>query len=331
MSLIDRYIDAVRRNLPSAQRDDIASELHEILQTQIEEEEALNQRPLTEDELRGILRKYGHPLEVAGRYGAHQYLIGPSVFPAYVFAVRVTLWLFVPIAAFMLILTILTAEANMVERIFETAWTMLGLGLLNLALLTLMFARFSRTRSMDADLKNWDPDEDWEELWELKSRIMFAAAHPVRRGDAVGSIIGLVFLLAWWAGLNAELWRWFGWDPLPFVWAPVWSSVSLVAILLILASIGREVMGLIRPWWTMAYQGIGVLLDLAGLAVLSRLLKAGLYVVPNDAGFPSGIVGLVNTSIFAFLLLIAIGAAIAVVFSVLKLFARSAPWKRASV
>ena len=133
MSLIDRYIDAVRRNLPRAERDDIASELHDILPTQIEEEEALKQRPLTEDEVREILRNYGRPLGVAGRYGAHQYLVGPSVFPSYVFAVKVVLWLFVPIAAFILIVTTLTAETNLVESILKAVWTVLGIGLLNLA------------------------------------------------------------------------------------------------------------------------------------------------------------------------------------------------------
>lgn len=323
MTLIDRYIDAVRRKLPRAQREDIALELGAILQAQIEEEETLRRRRLTEDEVRGILKKYGDPNEVARRYGAHQYLIGPSVFPSYVFSLKILLWFFLPIVGFVMLITVLTAGEELGAHLLKTAWTMLSIGLANLALITLMFAYFSRTHSTEPG------GEDWEKLWELESRFISVTVQPVRRADAVGSIIGLVLFLAWWLGANAVLWRWFGWQPWPIEWTPVWSVVSIIAIPAILAGIVREVMALIRPHWTKVYYGSGLPLDLVGLAILSRLLHAGKYVVPIGEGAGMALSGVMNVAIFAILLVLTIVVGLGAVFAILSFFTRSTSWNRA--
>jgi len=324
MTLIDRYIDAVRRKLPRAHRDDIASELREILQTQIEEKEALSRRRLTEDEVRGILKKYGDPYEVARHYGAHQYLIGPSVFPSYVASLKIVLCVFLPIVGLVMLITILTAEEQLAAHLLKAAWTMLGIGLLNLTLITLMFAYFSRTRSTERE-------RDSEELWELESRLMAVPIQPVRRADAIGSIMGLTLFLAWWLGANAVLWRWFGWQPLPFEWTPVWSSVSQIAIPAILAGIVREVMALIRPHWTKVYYGSGLLLDFVGLVMLARLLQAGKYVVPVGEGVGMALSGVVNVFVFVALLGLTLTIAVGTVFGILRILTRSISWNRATV
>ena len=111
--LLDRYVYAVRKLLPRAQRDDIASELREILQSQVDEEGAQALRPLQDEEIAAILRRYGRPHEVALRYGSRQYLIGPDVFPSYVVALKVVLWFLVPVASFMVLVTIVTKEEHL--------------------------------------------------------------------------------------------------------------------------------------------------------------------------------------------------------------------------
>ena len=70
MTLIDRYLRAVRDNLPRGQQDDIINELSDNLHSRIEDDEAAKGRPLTEDEEVAILREFGHPMAVAARFAA---------------------------------------------------------------------------------------------------------------------------------------------------------------------------------------------------------------------------------------------------------------------
>ncbi len=68
MELLDRYLQAVRGLLPKGQQDDILQELSDAILSQIEGQEAELGRPLTAAEQETILKGYGSPMRVAGRY-----------------------------------------------------------------------------------------------------------------------------------------------------------------------------------------------------------------------------------------------------------------------
>ena len=91
MDLIDRYLAAVGVLLPQAQKADIIAELRDVLLNRREEKEATLGRPLTRSENEALLKDFGNPLTVAGRYGRQQYLIGPELYPIYVFSLRIVL------------------------------------------------------------------------------------------------------------------------------------------------------------------------------------------------------------------------------------------------
>ena len=83
MTLLNRYVDAVRGALPRENADDVAAEIGDELQSQIEDREATLGRMLTEEEQVQILRRYGHPRAVAARYSAVHWLVGPTLLPFY--------------------------------------------------------------------------------------------------------------------------------------------------------------------------------------------------------------------------------------------------------
>src|SRR5689334_11763111 len=89
--LLDRYLAAVGRNLPAAQRSDILAELRDELLTKVEVKEEAAGRPLERDELEAVLLEAGHPLIVAGRYRRVQHLVGPEIFPMWWYALKITL------------------------------------------------------------------------------------------------------------------------------------------------------------------------------------------------------------------------------------------------
>ena len=92
MSLIERYLAAVAAQLNPDQREDVVAELRDDLMSRIEAREAELGRSLTDDETEAVLRELGHPLAVAARYGSGpQHLIGPELFPWWLFAMKVGL------------------------------------------------------------------------------------------------------------------------------------------------------------------------------------------------------------------------------------------------
>jgi hypothetical protein len=92
MDLIEEYLKAVAALLPRAQREDIVAELRDTVLTRKEEREAGLGRPLTPDEIEALLREVGHPVVVAARYGeGPQHVVGPMLYPYWLFAVKVVL------------------------------------------------------------------------------------------------------------------------------------------------------------------------------------------------------------------------------------------------
>lgn len=89
--LFERYLQAVRKYLPWKGQNDIVNELRANLEAQIEEREEELGRRLTEGEMLDWLKQLGSPMQVAARYRALQYLIGPALFPMYVYVLRIAL------------------------------------------------------------------------------------------------------------------------------------------------------------------------------------------------------------------------------------------------
>jgi hypothetical protein len=147
MELLERYLQAVRKYLPLRRQDDIIAELRANMESQIEDRESELGRSLTQGEFDDFLRKMGHPMMVASTYQPQQYLIGPTLFPMYLYILRITLlWAF---AICMVVAAVVTPLTNagggaVVAAVFRTP----GILLQTAAWITLVFALidFARTR-----------------------------------------------------------------------------------------------------------------------------------------------------------------------------------------
>ena len=65
MDLVDRYLKAVAKALPEAQREDIIRELTEDIQSEMEDKQSELGRELTEAEQESLLKQRGNPLLLA--------------------------------------------------------------------------------------------------------------------------------------------------------------------------------------------------------------------------------------------------------------------------
>jgi hypothetical protein len=123
MELLDRYLDAVRVNLPKDQADDIVAEIADALESQADEREAELHRPLTRDESAELLKAYGHPRVIAARYAKVQYLIGPDLYPFYWYCIKLAVTILVALElAAGLIAALATGESSLFARSLGIAW-----------------------------------------------------------------------------------------------------------------------------------------------------------------------------------------------------------------
>ena len=209
MTLLDRYLLAVKKRLPRSQRDDISAELRDILLSQVEAEEAARGRSLTDDEVAVMLRRFGRPITVAARYGTSDYLIGPTIYPSFIIAMRLLAWVVGPVAGISVLLSLLTAD-DPIGQGAKTLLLFVMIGLANFALITLIFARIERN-GVAAGSDDWGP------------RDLPAPAYlePTPRWEAISSLLVMAFYLLVWIGVvpirawNDGLNRWLGGTPLP--------------------------------------------------------------------------------------------------------------------
>ena len=156
MNLLSRYLQAVAKCLPSARRDDIIAELRANILSQMEDRERELGRSLTEEEQADILRRYGNPTIIAGRYSAHnlglafgRQLIGPELFPFYKTVLIINLLITVVVlAGVMPIVARAIGEAITLIRVLMPLAVQFGI-------VTLIFVILERNKGRLLD--KWDP------------------------------------------------------------------------------------------------------------------------------------------------------------------------------
>ncbi len=120
-----RYIYAVTRELPQAQRPDIEKELDGLIEDMLEER--IQNRPATDKDLEDVLYELGKPQTLAEKYrDQKRYLIGPDLYPYFIFILKIV---FMAISISMVVLLIVRglSEPNQIWKIFlETAGTFIS-------------------------------------------------------------------------------------------------------------------------------------------------------------------------------------------------------------
>lgn len=244
MDLIERYLGAVRWNLPAAKANDIVAELADLIAARIEDREETLDRPLSRTEVSALLKEFGHPLAVAGQYHGQRSLIGPEVFPFYWFVLRVWLAVVAVIEAIEIGGRVVLGSRPFMQALMQGMNGAAHTLLFQAAIVTLAFAVIERMGWLTTYLERWKP----EELPELPT----IRARPVRRRSQLWeSVFGIAFsiaFLAWWSGSVV----------LPLTphdarmtvhAAPIWNSLYWPVVALVWIHIVQNLVMLVRPAW----------------------------------------------------------------------------------
>ena len=166
MNLIDRYVAEVGRHLLLVKgRTDIEKELRSTLEDMLEERAQKTGKPADEAMQVDMLKEYGAPHKVAETYNPNPYLIGPRIFPFFMFILKIV------VAAVAFGLTIATAIQIMAASPMSAMELLstIGKGLLNIvsaciaafgniALIFALIERYAPAAEFDIDeKKEWDP------------------------------------------------------------------------------------------------------------------------------------------------------------------------------
>jgi hypothetical protein len=291
MDLLDRYLQAVKFWLPKAQQDDIVAELSADIHSQIEEQETELGRALNDAEMEAIFKKRPAPLLMATRYLPQQYLIGPVLFPVYLFVLKIVVLCYL---APRLLVWIGLMGFNPRYRaahpiggdwlggagsFWLTAFFMMGI-------VTMVFAILERNQSWSRSLENWEP----RKLPPVRN-----PAHIPRSASVIELAANLVFI-GWW--LDG---RWsrtvFDLSSVRIELAPAWPVFFSAFLILALAQVALSAVNLLHPTWTPLRSASRLVLDAAGSAVFCWLLKAHLLAGISAPGLPPDKAAAVSTAI----------------------------------
>jgi hypothetical protein len=164
MDLLERYLQAVGRYLPEETRGDTMAELRANLLEQMDDRAEALGRPLNDGDVAAILLEHGKPEKVALRYLPQRSLIGPTIFPFYLFTLRKLLPLVVLAYAVAQGAALLLAGTNdnLAGRIVVAVLKLAPVLLISAASVTLAFVlvEFAISRGGLKDtLNEWNPME----------------------------------------------------------------------------------------------------------------------------------------------------------------------------
>ena len=339
METVDRYLKAVAKALPEAQREDIIRELSEDIRSEMEDKQSELGRPLTETEQKALLKQRGNPLLLAGHY--HQddrrvafgrELIGPVLYPFYIKVLFFNLGL-----SFVVTGTIFLALSVSGQRIGfkDILNTCLLQFFIQLIAVTLIFSLIERHLTKHPDRWNLNSKFGGVQLDIGTGKdvsLPIEGRQQISRFESVSIIIASAVALVWMTEVQNNQFLILGPAAVFLKLAPIWYQVYFPIVLLTVAEIVRATINLVRPDWTLFRSVYGVFVHFGGLAVVYFLIRAGSWVTAADsvAGGASGYAHaaqIVNQWIYYGLLVTAIFSVVMLIVRVMRLMR---PRQRAS-
>jgi hypothetical protein len=309
--LIDRYLGAVAALLPKASRQDIIAELRDLIMNRVEELESRLGRPLDKKEMEALLREIGHPIAVAGRYGPHRALVGPELYPFWLFGVKVLLAIAAIGAVIPAVILLVTGQGDvhtlpsMISGYIPIALSLVGFA-------TLVAAAIERGWIKAGDFGQWKasdlprlPQKGWADSkgWFVKSRF-----------EGLFELAAMALFIAWWTGLAkfpAGSVILAGDGEVTVTWAPVLAALYWPILALAIVQVVSSLLLVAKPGWVRARAAAEIIGALGGLALAAALwpaLPLVTFLAPDAS--PAGLANLQRTIDLSFQVILVVSVAI---------------------
>lgn len=217
MDLVEIYLRAIAAQLPKAEREDIVAELREMIIERIAAREAELGRPLSAQETEAVLHRIGHPLEVAANYGGGpRQIIGPRLYPYYIFALKGLLVVLGVVCALTFVSTLAVSAGDLGRALAATISAAVSGAVTMVGVLTIIAAAIEHFQVQLGFLERWrikdlkvlevaalDPLTFGRDLADRIRRATPRDPGPRRRtrhDHPVLWIVGGALLALWWIG-----------------------------------------------------------------------------------------------------------------------------------
>jgi hypothetical protein len=273
MELVSRYLQAVKFWLPKEQKDDILAEISADIQSQIEDRESSLGRPLTQSEVEDILKQRGRPCLVASRFRRQESLIGPVLYPIYLFCLKCALLGYlVPWLLLSLIILIvrpsfsaphsIPAWFNIMAQVSGSLWNM---AFIAAGTITLVFAILERLQAKSHWLENWDP----RKLPPVRN----PSVH--RRTNAAFELAIIVLAIAWWAAYMDRTVIYLG-ESVRFDLKPEWLWFFWSYLFVLVLTAATAALILARPHMAWLTAALRLFNSLVGSILFCSFLRVGI-------------------------------------------------------
>ena len=277
MEPLERYLSNLSKLLPAAQRDDIIRELREDIQSELEDKREELGRVLTEQEQIDLLNRRGNPLKVAAAYRQEnrslafgRQWIGPVLFPFYIRVLTFNLSLTFFILTVIFAALYIGGQTVHVGDVFSNFLLQI---FLQFTAVTIIFSLIERHLSKHPS--HWTTQQ-------VRARVnqrIEKKAREVSRLESVSIIVASAVALIWMQAVWSHLFLIFGPAASFLRLAPIWHQIYWPMVAIIVASMLRATINLVRPDWIRFRAAAAVFFEAAGLALVYVLISAQRYVV----------------------------------------------------
>jgi hypothetical protein len=274
MDLLERYLQAVKFWLPRAQKSDIIAELREDLSSQIEDKENSLDRPLNSDEINAILKQCGHPMVVASRYQPQRQLIGPVLFPVYVFVLKTIAlfyllpWVLVWICLVTFVSSYRSSHGVNLGDALGTLWTLI---VYFSAAVTLAFAVAERMLAKNQLFANWSPGK-------LPKVVQGDAKKRISRFDSLAGFLAELVAITVWVKLSYGV-AMFGQAAQDFSVTSALQTYYIPVLILMVADLVLNAIMFFRPQWIWLPPSMRVVTTAAFLGIVQSAAKLQPFIV----------------------------------------------------
>jgi hypothetical protein len=279
MDLLERYLHATRSHLPARIRDEVLVELRSDIEAEAAEQEAALGRALTLDEEETILRRWGHPAELAARYRSRQHLIGPTLFPLYMTTLGLSLGTALPVGLLVGIAVVAAgagAERHAGALLMQQLLRLCNIAIHTFAWITLAFALLETPAAASVPRRSWRPRD-----------LPLPTLPRVPRERSLVSLAVTLVVLWWLVVLRLDP-AFVGLDQVPFALSRPARAAYVAALLLLAVRAVQQLLTFTQP--ARVRLGLVVGSTTSGLLALMALALAILgpvVVLDPEAADPS--------------------------------------------
>jgi len=263
MKIIEHYLDSLETYLPDEIKQDVRDELKASLMGQIEDSEEALGRELNLEETEDLLRKLGHPMQVASAYLPNQQLIGPELFPAYRKAIEIALALAVVITVLFSLLDALSGHSiiGVAIKIFAN---IVDNGIYVFAIVTLIFYLMEHYNADLTRIYAWSPKDLKPNSKRLK----------LSRLETGFELVASVLFIAFWNNIipipGQTL---IGGEPATVSLSQEWRAVFWSVNMIMGLSIAIGVYNFLLATWNRFSLSVEIILSLATLVIVGQILQ----------------------------------------------------------